>query len=370
MGVTAGTGVRDARRDRLSLGEGNTPLVASRLIATGLGVPELHFKLECNNPTGSFKDRFAAAEVRAMIAAGQRACLATSSGNTGSALAAYCARYGLMCHLFVTQETPLGKILQARAYGTRVYRVTGYGSDPRQTAEIDEVLAGLARENNFRFVISAFRYCPDSMDELGTASAEIVEQLGAAPDHVLVPVGGGGLLTALWRGFNRLYREERIDRLPKVHGVQPAGNPTVYAPWSRGERTIHPVESTTRISGLIVPFDVDASLALGAIYESGGRAIAVSDEAIWEAQRNLAIGEGIYAEPAGAASVAGLNEAVRSGWIARTDRIVCFITGHGFKDLSSVESNTRLNPATLVSAHAIASLIFPDPESPAPVGAP
>jgi len=342
----------------VTLGEGNTPLVASGVLARQLGRPGLYFKLESCNPTGSFKDRFAAAEVRAMQAAGHRFCLASSSGNTGSALAAYCARGGLRCHLFVTDETPEDKVLQARAYGAQVYRVAGYGNDPRAAADVDALLLRIAGDHKVPFVVSAYRYCAESMEQLGTISHEMVSQLGFVPDHVFVPVGGGGLLTAAWRGFKTLHGAGRIGRLPRVHGVQPSGNPTVVNAWQARSRDVPPVVSTTRISGLIVPFDVDGALALEAIYESGGRAVAVSDESIWAAQRVLSTGEGIYAEPAGSASVAGFGEAVRAGWIAESNRVVCLVTGHGFKDLRSVDSLARDNPLRLVTPDRIAALDF------------
>jgi threonine synthase len=343
---------------RAALGEGNTPLVAASALAREVGLRRLYFKLESSNPTGSFKDRFARAAVGAMLDAGQRACVASSSGNTGSALAAYCARAGIACHLFVTEETPAEKILQARAYGARVYRVVGYGSDPRATAETDARLAAIASVRKVPFVVSAYRYCPDAMEGLGAISDELVVQLGDVPDHLFVPVGGGGLLTAVWRGFRRLHDAGRIPRLPRMHGVQPAGNPTVHRAWLAGSREVAPVVSTTRISGLIVPFDIDGSAALSAIYESGGRAFAISDEEIWGAQRLLAAGEGIYAEPAGSASVAGLREAARSGWIGAGESAVCLITGHGFKDVRSIDAAVAENPLRSVTCEGVAALDF------------
>jgi threonine synthase len=340
----------------VTLGEGNTPLVASQRLGPSLGVAQLFFKLESSNPTGSFKDRFAAAQVEAMRAAGQRTCLTASSGNTGSALAAYCARGGIRCHLFVNEETPGGKVLQARAYGATVYRVAGYGSDPAATADVDARLQSAASERGFPFVVSAFRYCPEAMARLEGISGELVEQLGAVPHHVFVPVGGGGLLAAVWRGFRRLRASGWIRRLPRMHAVQPHGNPTLHRAWEAGARDVGPVVSTTRISGLIVPFDVDGSLALEAVYDSEGRVVAVEDEAIWAAQRELAAVEGIYAEPAGATALAGLRAEAGSGRIAAAERVVCLVTGHGFKDAGAVEIAAAGNPLRSVTAAELSAL--------------
>jgi threonine synthase len=333
---------------------------------------DVRFKLEASNPTGSFKDRFAAAEVARMLGAGRRLCLATSSGNTGSALAAYCARYGIAFHLFVNEHTPQEKLLQIRAYGARIYRVAGFGVDGATTLRVFELLQALAASARCDLIVSAFRYCPESMAALGGISIEIAGQLGGTPDHVFVPVGGGGLLTGIWRGFVELHQAGRVDRLPRIHAVQPAGNPTVFDAWRRGDTVVRTIRSATRISGLAVPFDIDASTALQSVYASGGSTLAPSDEEIWDAQKLLSMREGIYCEPAGATSVAGLLQAVRAGGVGAGERVVCIITGHGFKDSSAVERMTRDQETPLIAPEQIPGLDLsptglstrPDPAAP------
>ncbi len=318
------------------MGEGNTPFVTSRWLTQALRINQIYFKLESSNPTGSFKDRFVAAELSNMLRNGQKICLATSSGNTGSSLAAYCARYGIECHLFVNEEVPEAKLAQIKAYEPHIYRVRDFGIGAESTLKVFSLLQELASAKKASFVVSAYRYCPKSMDGLVAMSQEVVGQLGGVPDHVFVPVGGGGLLTGVWRGFKLMHERSQIDHLPRVHAVQPTGNPTVHSTLSNGDRVVEPVLSTTKISGLSVPLDIDASRAAAAVSESKGIPLLVADEDIWKAQRLLCRYEGIYAEPAGATSVAGLIEAATQGWVDREDTVVCLITGHGLKDPHSL----------------------------------
>jgi threonine synthase len=349
----------------LTLGEGNTPLVKSAALGLDLAVSDLRFKLESSNPTGSFKDRFTVAEVCRMLLNKRKVCLATSSGNTGSSLAAYCARTGIAFHLFVNEQTPPEKLLQSQAYGARIYRVLGFGIEAAGTMRVFELLQKMADDRRFDLIVSGYRYCPESMDNLRVISTEIAGQLEGAPDHVFVPVGGGGLLTAIWRGFRELHEQGRIERVPKIHAVQPAGNPTVYEAFKRKQLDIRSVRSTTRISGLSVPFDIDASAALRAVYASGGSAFAPSDEQIWSAQQLLSTREGIYSEPAGSTSVAGVIEAVQSGCIRPHESVVCIITGHGFKDSSSVARMTEVRETHVVAPDDIPGLDLTDGERPA-----
>jgi threonine synthase len=317
----------------LSLGEGNTPLVESSR------VPRLYFKLESLNPSGSYKDRFAAGEVERMLAAGQRACVATSSGNTGAALAAYAARNGVGCTIVVSEFAPAGKLVQMRAHGARVIRVPGFTVDPVVTERVMDGLARYSRERDVPLVVSAYRYCPVGMAR--------VEELGRelpAGAHVFVPVGSGGLFIATCRGL--------AGRAAGVYAVQPEGCSTVAAAWSAGRQEITPVESTTRISGLSVPYDIDGSLALRTLCEHAGKALTVSDEAVFAAQREM-FAEGIYAEPAGATALAGARRARELGWIRDGDPVVCLVTGHGFKDPDAAMRAAECNPEERVQEDAL-----------------
>jgi len=285
----------------------------------------IRYKLESLNPTGSYKDRFAAGAVAQMAAAGQRACLATSSGNTGAALAAYAARQGIRSTILVSDRAPVGKLTQMRAHGARVIRVPGFTTDPDLTSRLMERLQEEAIERNTPLVVSAYRYCPVGMERVEALGRELPD--GA---HVFVPAGSGGLFVAVCRGL--------AGRAAGVYAVQPKGANTIVAAWERGTDAIVPVESTTRISVLSVPFDIDASLAVRTLREHRGKALTVADDEVYRAQAHMMREEGLYAEPAGATALAGVWKARMLGWLRAGDEAICLVTGHGFKDPESAES--------------------------------
>ena len=318
--------IRDTRHV-LTLGEGATPLVQ---LDDG---PFL--KMEQLNPSGSYKDRFANCAVSWMREEGLSSCLATSSGNTGSALAAYCARAGIPCHIFLVETTPAGKAVQMLAYGAVLKRVRGFGLDPAASRYVMELLQKEAPARRAALQISAFTFSPQGMDGVKSIAYEIADDLGDV-DDVFVPIGGGGLLTAIARGFAEYFREGRISRLPRVHAVQPQGCSTVAGPLDRGECQAVEVECTSVISGLQVPNVIDAQFALDAVLETGGSGQSVSDPEIFSAQETL-FTQGVYCEPAGATAYAGYLKARSSGSVSASSRAVCIVTGHGFKDLGSVE---------------------------------
>lgn len=330
--------------DAATLGEGHTPLVGSTQAGRRHGLDSLLFKLESANPSGSYKDRFVAAEMSRMRSMGARACVATSSGNTGSSLAAFCARYAVPCVIVVNQHVPAGKLRQMLAHGARVIRVRDFVTSPAVTESVLDSLESMSRSSSIPLVISAYRYCPTGMAGVESIAAELATQADRPIDHVFVPVGGGGLISAVCRGFAR-----PGSRGPRVHAVQPDGCSTVVAALERGDDRILPVESRTAISGLAVPFDIDASLALGLVRASGGRGFSVSDDDIFEAQRVMFEEEGIYAEPAGAAALAGLVKAVHAGVVRPDDLAVCLVTGHGFKDPESVDRVAAHHEPALIS---------------------
>ena len=319
----------------VDLGEGNTPLIRGISISPNGGA--LYLKLEQLNPTGSFKDRFAAVEAALLKQAGLEALIATSSGNTGSALAAYSARYRLRCLLFVNEVTPTNKLKQMLVYGARVFRIKGFGVSKDQSGLIFSRLQQVAEATRAPLVVSAFKYSPAGMEGIKTIAYEIVEQLGKPPDQVFVPVGGGGLLTGIWRGFLDLKDRALIDRLPRMNAVQPILNDTMVSALVDGGDKAREVTTTTNISGLAVQVDIDATLALRAVKASDGYGYLVSDEDIRRAQQDLCLREGIFVEPAGAASVAGFLQASAQGLVGSDENVVCILTGHGLKDTSSAE---------------------------------
>ncbi len=314
------------------IGEGNTPLVRSSSIG---GKSRLYLKMEQLNPTGSFKDRFAALETELMKRQGIRAFIATSSGNTGAALAAYAARRGFRCLLFVNEFTPASKLDQMLVYGAEVFKVKDFGVSNELSAPIFERLQQLADEGSTRLVISAYKYSPDGMEGVKTIAYEIVEQFGGVPDHIFVPVGGGGLLSGIWRGFKDLKARDIVEKMPKINAVQPELNDTVVTAVNENAETAREVFTTTSISGLAVQVDIDASLAVRSVSDSGGRGFLVSDEMVLDTQSSLARKEGVFVEPAGAVSTAGYLRALETGYLREDESAVCILTGHGLKTVLS-----------------------------------
>jgi len=315
---------------RLTLGEGGTPLIRSRRIGPAMGLTKLYFKLESSNPTGSYKDRFAAAAVSHLLARGTAHCLATSSGNTGAALAAACAVAGIPLHLAIVEPAPDDKLRQMLAYGARLQRIRGFGLDPNTTAETFARLQLLGNRPGWSLEVSAYSVSPHGMRGAETIAHELDEELDSRIDHVFLPSGGGGLCLAVATGF------DHCQASPAIHCVQPEGNNTIAGPLREGRdlgRRADPC--TTQISGLQVPNLLDAKQVIAACRRSGGTGHLVSDETIYELQGRLAREEGVFSEPAGAVALAGALEAVTRGEIDPGAKIVCVVTGSGFKDGAS-----------------------------------
>lgn len=315
----------------IDLGQGDTPLVESRAIGPQAGIADLRFKLEGLNPTGSYKDRFAGLAIGMAQAAGARLCVATSSGNTGAALAAYAAAAGMTCRLYVSDNAPAGKLAQMLAYGADVLRVERFTIDPQESARITDVLAAEAQARGLTLYITAYAHCPLPMEGIKTIAYEIHQQAGHVTD-VFAPVGGGGLHVAVSRGFADLVADGRMRQPPRMHVVQPMGNDTVATPLRQGAARARAVTTSTGISGLGVGYDLDGTTAMGHARATGGQGHVVDEDVIRTVQQRLATEEGILVEPAGAVAVAGALEAAARGALGRGGTVVCLLTGHGFKD--------------------------------------
>jgi len=321
---------------RPTLGEGNTPLVKSKRIGRELDLPNLYFKLESLNPTGSYKDRFAACAVAELLQHGQRFCLATSSGNTGAALAAYCAATGLKCFLAIVDGAPQGKLLQMQVYGAQTIVVKDFGKVAEVTSGVFKGLGDLASKHGNLVQISAYHYSPFGMAGVQTIAYEIAETISCHDCHIFSPAGGGGLTLATAKGFDIWRQHHDGFQIPKVHCVQPEGNDTIAGPLRSGAQQAVAVQnSTTTISGLQVPNVIDGTEVIAACRATGGTGFTVSDELVYECQRRMAASEGIYCEPAGAVALAGVIKALENQEIGKSDTLVCLVTGHGFKDPSA-----------------------------------
>jgi threonine synthase len=322
---------------RITLGEGNTPLLRSRSIGPKAGLRNLFIKLETVNPSGSYKDRFAVTAISHLRGTGRTRCLATSSGNTGAALAAYCAAAGLACEIAIVETAPADKLKQMLAYGATLYRVRGFGLDPNITQRVFNHLERSGKRPDTLLLVSAYRYAPEGMTGVETIAYELAEQAEGRLDHVFCCAGGGGLALGVARGFERLRRERKIDYRPAVECVQPAGNATIAGPLRAGAARAQAVTCTTSVSGLQVPNVIDGHEALAACRESGGTGHLVADEFVWDVQRRLAREEGIFCEPAAAVPLAGALQARAEGRLDADATVVCLVTGSGFKDAHAID---------------------------------
>ena len=315
----------------VSLGEGATPLIPlSQSTREMLGIDVVCAKAEHLNPTGSFKDRIASVAVSLVVERGLPGCLGTSSGNGGAALAAYSARAGRPAVLFLSPDIPAGKLEQLRGLGasTRLIEDLERGHGAAGTRDLIERLRSLCTDTGHLLYVTAFAYCPEAMDGAKTIAFELAETMPEAT-VVYIPVGGGGLLTAISRGYREV-SDLLPERLPRLVAVQPSGCATL--PLALEGRTPELDLITSSVSGLQVPILLDSAGARAAVLESRGHSVLVADEEIWQAQRLLARKEGMLVEPAGAAAMAGLIRDAREGRLSATDRAVVLLTGAGFKD--------------------------------------
>ncbi|WP_316810916.1 pyridoxal-phosphate dependent enzyme [Pedobacter heparinus] len=344
-----------SKANRISMGEGQTPLVKSRSIGPALGIPDLYFKLENLNPTGSYKDRFASTFVSMMKSRNQDFCIATSSGNTGAALAAYCAAANIRCMITVVDGAPEAKIKQMQVYGASMFMVKDFGKDPELSTEVFSLLNSFALSVGLPLPVSAYCYCPEGMQGVQTIAYEIFEQTANTVDHIFCPAGGGGLTLSLARGVKEYGHKYQLSALPRVHCVQPEGNDTMVSPLRNKEDVaVQKERSTTIISGLQVPNVLDGNEVITACRSLGGTGYAVADDEVFNWHKKMAQQEGIFCEPAGAVALAGLALAIEKGEVAGGEQVVCLVTGSGFKDMLAVERQFALPGLAAIDKAAFA----------------
>ncbi len=311
---------------RLTLGEGGTPLVRAPSLERETGIDAVWLKVEGANPTGSFKDRGMVVAVAKALEERSGAVLCASTGNTAASAAAYAARAGLPCTVVLPAGyVALGKLAQAIAFGATVVSVRG----PFDAALT--VVKELASQGEATLVNSVN---PHRIEGQKTAAFEICEALGEAPDALFIPVGNAGNITAYWRGFVESITAGFATRRPRLYGWQAEG----AAPIVRGVPVAEPETIATAIR---IGAPASWQGALRARDESGGAIEAVSDAEIMDAYRDLARREGIFVEPASAASVAGLRKRAQSGGLRGASSVVCVLTGNGLKDPDTARSLTR-----------------------------
>lgn len=316
--VTAATPV-------VSLNEGSTPLIHSPKLSARVGRGcEVYVKYEGLNPTGSFKDRGMTMAVSKAVESGAQAVICASTGNTSAAAAAYAARAGLTCVVLLPAgKIAYGKLVQAFMYGAKVVAIEGNFDDAlRLVREIGET-EPIAIVNSIN---------PYRLQGQKTASFEIIEELGDAPDIHILPVGNAGNISAYWLGYTEFCEKGRATKRPKMLGFQAAGAAPIF------HKRVFPNPETVA-SAIRIGNPASWKLADDALAHSEGAVDIVTDEEILAAQRWLASNEGIFVEPASAASIAGLFRTIESSEaafshtrFAEGSRIVCTVTGHGLKD--------------------------------------
>ena len=292
-------------------------MVRSRYLSQEIGCAELYFKLEGCNPTGSFKDRGMVVAVAKAMESGSTSIICASTGNTSASAAAYGAYCGLSTIVLVPKgSVATGKLAQTMAYGAQILVVDG------NFDQALELVRTLATTHPITLVNSLN---PHRIQGQKTAAFEVVDALGTAPDYVFIPVGNAGNITAYWTGFRQYHEMGKARQRPIMMGFQAEG----AAPIVRGVPISHP---TTIASAIRIGNPASWQDALTARDESAGRIDMVSDQEILDAYRLMASREGVFCEPASAASVAGLVKLVRGGLDLRNKSAVCVITGTGLKD--------------------------------------
>ena len=326
----------------LSLGEGFTPLVHARTLGRAMGCPLLHLKVEGQNPTGSFKDRGMVVAVAKALEEGARAIICASTGNTSASAAAYGAVAGLEVVVILPRgRIAAGKLLQAQVAGARVVAVEGGFDDAlavvRELTDEPDPGRSVALVNSVN---------PYRLEGQKTAAFEVIEDLGGAPDYLAIPVGNAGNITAYWRGFAEYREAGLVDGAPAMLGFQAEG----AAPLVLG----HPVDDPQTVATAIrIGRPASGPAALRARDESGGVIESVSDEEILTAYRDLARYEGIFCEPASAASVAGVRKLAAGGVIDAGATVVAVLTGAGLKD---PDTGSRLAAPILQSEPTVAGV--------------
>ncbi len=319
-------------RNTVTLLEGNTPLISSSRISKEIlsGV-RLYFKYEGLNPTGSFKDRGMTVAVSMAKEMGSKAVICASTGNTSASAAAYAVRAGLKSYVLIPEgKIALGKLSQAIAHGAQVIQIEG---------NFDEALQIVREISETEPITLVNSLNPYRIEGQKTAAFEVIDQLELVPTYHCLPVGNAGNITAYWKGYKEYWEKGKVETLPKMLGFQAEG----AAPIVRGKIVEKPETIATAIR---IGNPASWKQAVAARDESRGLIDMVSDEEILQAYQMLANLEGIFCEPASAASLAGVLKLNRKGFFKKEDVVVLTITGHGLKD-PDIAIRVSQKPASL-----------------------
>src|SRR6476619_4657699 len=332
------------------LGTGFTPLVKADRLAAALGLGEVWLKNDTRNPTNSFKDRVVGVALSKALEFGFKVVACASTGNLANSVAAHAARAGLRSYVFIPANLEQGKVVTTAVYGGNLVAINGNYDD------VNRLCAELAGVYDWAFVNVNMR--PYYAEGSKTLAFETAEQLGwRVPDHVVVPVASGSLLTKIRKGFDELHRVGLLDEEPsvRVSGAQALGCSPVAKAFIEASDTIRPVKPDTIAKSLAIGNPADGYFALDAVRKSGGGFASVTDGEIVEGMELLARTEGIVAETAGGVTIATLQELAAKGVIRPDERVVVYITGHGLKTIEAVAQTsgpTATIAPTLDAFHA------------------
>ncbi|WP_157143533.1 threonine synthase [Brachyspira pilosicoli] len=301
----------------ITLHEGNTPLIKAEKIGKELGGIELYFKYDGLNPTGSFKDRGMVMAVAKALEDGSKAIMCASTGNTSASAAAYAARSDIQCIVVIPDgNIALGKLAQALMYGAKVIAIKG---------NFDEALKAVVDITNKYPITLVNSINPFRLQGQKTSAFEICDTLGKAPDYLAIPVGNAGNISAYWMGFKEYKENGKVSNLPKMIGFEAEGSAAIVQ-----NRVIE--NPQTLATAIKIGNPASWKLAVNAANESNGFIDSVTDDEILEAYKMLTREEGIFAEPASAASLAGVIKTYKAGKLKKGDVVVSVLTGNGLKD--------------------------------------
>ncbi|MFW6284826.1 MAG: threonine synthase [Bacillota bacterium] len=322
--------VKASEATKRTLNVGFTPLYRSNRLEEALGLKALYFKDENVNPTGSLKDRASAVAIMKAIEEGRDTVACSSTGNAASSLAGNAARMGLRSVIFVPQRAPKGKLTQIMAYGATLIRVKG---DYKAAYALSKKAI-----DHYGFYNRNAAINPHMVEGKKTVALEIAEQLDFKPtDWVVVSVGDGCTIGGVYNGLKDLYELNLIDRIPKILGVQSKGCAPFYDAWKENRKTLEEASEDTLADSIAVGIPRNPTKGLRAVVASKGAFITVSDDAILQAIKTLGSEEGLFCEPAAAASYAGLDKAMKQSVIHPDETASVILTGNGLKDPDAIK---------------------------------
>jgi threonine synthase len=317
----------------ISLGEGGTPLHKAERLARIIGLTNLYLKDETRNPTNSYRDRAAALLTSNAIDLKYDTLICATNGNLGASLAAYSAKAELICHVIVPKIVDVGKLAQMLAYDAIIEESGEILDDSICKAE------ALAKETGWYQATSELN--PLAIEAQKTISYEVSEQFGV-PEWFVVPMGSGGTIYSIWKGFKELKQLGITNSLPRMVGVQPEGCASIVKTLSEHRsKLVKTIAPSTRALAILVAEPLQGELALRALKESNGLALTVSDSEIFSAELQIAKLEGMFAEPASSATIAVLKKLVEKGKMDKNENTVCLITGSGLKATDVLQALTK-----------------------------